>query len=460
MTYDEQVELLGRVNALEAEGRHREAIALCEGALDGAEIPEFNLALARNHYAIAVRGNEVHAWPAVLAAFDGIAKRCEQQPDVVHALGICRWVLGLFADPHRLDAKGFAYRHAAAVPVDRWWGARPEPADPDAPPPPRADLARVEHLLAGGQHVRAANALLAAAPPAVRHAREPEGVAREARYLLATLLAALDGDQVAGLLAADEFPPPGDHDAQHYDRYLLTAAGVRREQLRARAAGAPGIVIASLPKSASEFLSYTLAEALRAPVLRVTIGPPPLGTVHGKWVAAVLEGGAVTHDHFAASAANLAALKAGGLNEIWVLVRDPRAAFWSYERMQSEYDGVAAAARMDPARVLHGVKQFGDWVATWVTARDDGFPVRFVYFRDLTESPGPVMGRILQSRGGGRFVAALNDVLQVRAEGGRVSSNFRQGDDEAWRAGVPAELHAAIWDAVDERAKKLLGLKP
>ncbi|MFO0826010.1 MAG: hypothetical protein U0792_23305 [Gemmataceae bacterium] len=29
--------------------------------------------------------------------------RTEQQLDVVHAIGICRWVLELFADPHRFD---------------------------------------------------------------------------------------------------------------------------------------------------------------------------------------------------------------------------------------------------------------------------------------------------------------------------------------------------------------------
>lgn len=455
MTYEEQVELLGRVHARETEGKYHEAIALCEGVLDGTELPEFGLALARNHYALAVQGNEVHAWPAMLAAFDGIAKRCAGQPDVVHALGICRWVLDLFADPHRLDATGFAHRHSAAVPSDRWWDAALEPAGVGTAVPTRTDLGAVERLLAAGHHVRAANALLAAAPPAVRHARESDGVAREARYLLAMLLSPLDGDKVAGLLPGDEFPPPGDHDAQLYDRYLLTAAGVRREQLRARAAGAPGVVIAALPKSASAFLSYTLAEALGAPVVRVTIGPPPLGTVHSEWVAAVLEGGAVTHDHFAASPVNLAALKAGGLREVWVLVRDPRAAIWSCQRMETEYDGSVRTGRDD---VVHGVRQLADWIATWVKAREDGFLVQFVLFRDLTENPETVMVRILRSRSGDRFIPALTEVLRVRAGQGRVSSNFRQGDDEAWRAGIPTDLHGPIWDAIDTRTKQLLGL--
>jgi len=459
MTYAEQVELLGRVNTLEAAGQHREAISLCEQLLDGNEIPEFNLALARNHYAIAVKGNEIHAWPAMLAALDGIAKRTEQQPDVVHAIGICRWVLELFADPHRIDARGFYHRNADRISGSRWW-ADPEKLPQPTPAAPSPDLEDIEHLVASGQHVRGANALLAAAPPVIRFGRDPAWVAREARYLLATLYSSLAAERVAGLLAGDDFPPPGDYGGQHYDRYLLSAATINREQLRARANNIPGIVISSLPKSASEFLSSTLAETLQAPVMRVTVGDPVLGAVLGKWVADIVRGGAVTHDHFAGTDLNIAALREGGLAEVWVLVRDPRAVFWSAQKMQTEYDGVQPAERMERANVLRSVKMLGDWIGTWVRARDAGYPVRFVHFRDLTENPAVVMGRILQASGAGRFIPKLHEVLQRRAEQDRVSSNFRTGDDDAWRSAVPGELHEAIWDVVDARAKELLDLKP
>ncbi|MCE9561125.1 MAG: hypothetical protein K8U57_03625 [Planctomycetes bacterium] len=459
MTYAEQVELLGRVNTLEAAGQHREAIALCESVLDGKEIPEFNLALARNHYAIAVKGNEIHAWPAMLAALDGIAKRTEQQPDVVHAIGICRWVLSFFSDPHRLDARQFFHSYANKNPGDHWWKDA-DTATPTSTNSPAPDLEEMERLVTSGQHVRGANALLATVPAVIRHGREPESVGREARYLLATLYSALAGEKVGPLLATDEFPPPGDHGGQLYDRYLLSAAEIHREQIRAQVAEIPGIVITSLPKSASEFLSYTLAETLHAPVLRVTIGHPMLATVYAKWVAAIVKGGAVTHDHFAATDVNLAALREGGLTQIWVLVRDPRSAFWSYEKMQMEYDGVSSESRMDRAAVTRAVRMLSNWIASWVRAKEAGFPVKFVFFRQLTESPGNVMGEILTSSGAGRFVPLLHETLQQRAERGKVSSNFRKGDDEAWRAGVPAELHEAIWEVIDPSVKQLLGMKP
>lgn len=460
MTSAEQYELLARANALEREGRHAEAIAACEPAIDGSEFAEINLTLARNHYALAARGNEVHAWPALWAALDGIARRCEHEPDVAHAVHICRWVLDHFSDYARLDAAGFARRHAERHPGRSWWDSPdPSPAPAEPVPADPTDPAEFERLLRFGQHVRLVNAVLAAMPSVVRHGRDPDSVAREARYLLATLLSSVAGGRVRDLLATDEFPPPGDHDGQLYDRYLLTASRARREHLRARAAGAPGIAISALPKSASAFLSHTLAEAVGSPVLRVTIGDPALGTVYAPWAAEVARGGAVTHDHFAATECNLAALREAGVPRVWVLVRDPRAVFWSYETMRAEYDGTPPSGRMEPARVLRSMAMLGSWIASWVRAEAAGVPVRFLFFRDLAADPPAVMGRVLDESGAGRFLPALGEVLRRAADRGRVSGNFRKGDDTAWRAGVPTELHGPIWDLLPGEVKALLALE-
>ena len=73
---------------------------------------------------------------------------------------------------------------------------------------------------------------------------------------------------------------------------------------------------------------------------------------------------------------------------------------------------------------------------------------------------GRVMSEILQSSGGGAFIPKLEEVLRRRAEQTQVSSNFRKGDDDAWRTGIPAEFHEMMWDAIDSLAKELLALKP
>jgi hypothetical protein len=174
----------------------------------------------------------------------------------------------------------------------------------------------------------------------------------------------------------------------------------------------------------------------------------------------VLAGGAVTHDHFAATGPNLAALRAGGAGRVVVLVRDPRAVFWSLEGMQTEYDGVPPADRMTGEHVGRVVKLLADWVDTWVTAAAAGFPLEFVRFRELTADPAGVMCRVLERAGAGHFLPAVHDALRQRAERNHVSNNFRRGDDDAWRAHVPADLHPAAWAAIPAGVRALLDLRP
>jgi hypothetical protein len=157
---------------------------------------------------------------------------------------------------------------------------------------------------------------------------------------------------------------------------------------------------------------------------------------------------------------NLAALREAGVDPIWVLVRDPRAVLWSYQRMQAEYDGVQPGARMERWRVLSSIIMLGNWLESWVRARQGGAPVRFVRFPELRADPAGVMGGILEASGAAAFLPKLHEVLRRRAEGERVSSNFRGGEDEAWREGIPAELHGPMWDRLPAGVKELLALGP
>jgi hypothetical protein len=445
---DPKADLLDRIDALEAGGKHEEVIRLCESAIDGKEAAEVQLSLSRCCFKLASQGNELFAWPALLAALDGIEKRCASQGDIGHAVGICRWVLELFADPHRLDVLGCGRRLACGSPETGTGG------------PPPVDLDALEALNRRREYVRLGNALLAAAPSVLRYGRDECAVARECRYLLASVASSVAGDKVAGLLASDDYPMPGDHDAQHYDRYLLTAAQARRRQRLARRNGVPTILITAIPKSASEFLCYTLAEATGAAIGRVSIGDPFRGTVYAPWVTSALQGGCVTHDHFAASGLNLSALRDGEADQVVVLVRDPRAACWSLVNMLSEWDKVPPAACMTEAGLLSDVNVLSRWIDSWLTAKEAGFPVTFVHFRELTSDPAAVLGALLESRGASRFLPRLHDVLRQRTEQKRISSNFRRGDDDAWREHVPAAMHTAIWGQISLAVRDLLDLAP
>jgi hypothetical protein len=107
MYSEEELALIGRLNELEVAGEYEELIKACERAIDGREIHNVQFVLSRSCFALAAKGNEMYAWPALLAALDGIERQFQDKPDVLQAVGICRWVLDLFADPHRMDVPGF-----------------------------------------------------------------------------------------------------------------------------------------------------------------------------------------------------------------------------------------------------------------------------------------------------------------------------------------------------------------
>jgi hypothetical protein len=463
MNSEQLTALLAQIRQLEVARRYPEVVKLCESAIDGQEGPEVQFALSRSCHTLAVAGNEIYAWPALLAALDAIEKQYPEDRNVTLAIGICRWVLELFADTHRLDVRGLLDRLSAQSGELKAESGEPE-KDPSGSPlsalssPLEFRLSRFEELFRKGEYVNLGNAILAAAPTVLRYGRSEEWIAREARYLFANVASPLVGMKVAELLSAYDFPMPAGHDAQHYDRYLLTAARVRRQQRLAKGRGVPSILLASLPKAASEFLCYTLAEALEAAVVRVTIGDPILGAVHAPWVATAAEGGCVTHDHFAASKVNLAALRAGDAARIFVLVRDPRAAFWSYENMWSEWEKVPPTQRLTRARLFRGVRTMNAWIDSWIQAKKAGFPTTFLRFKDLIADPVTVMGGVLYASGATRFIPQLREVLRLREERKRLSSNFRRGDDDAWREHVPAEMHAAIWDLISPDVRNLLDL--
>lgn len=417
--------LLDRVTELEAAGRHQEAVGACEAA-DDTPCSEVHFALARNAFALAAAGDETAAWPALLAALDGFDRLTGERPDAAFAVGICRWVLDLFADPHRLD-------------VGQLVGGTERPGRPVS--------------LDGAPPVAACNAVLAAAPPRIRYGRSGGWLARESAYLTACVLAETDPARAGELLAGAGLPLPGDYEGQLYDRFLLTSARVRRQ---ARAGRAPSVLVTAIPKSASEFLSYTLAEVLGAAVARVTIGDPFAGAVSAAWAAEAAGGGCVLHDHFAATEANLAALRAAGVGRLAVLVRDPRAVAWSLAVMEAEYADTGPATPPTPELVA----RLSGWIDTWVRAAAAGFPVEFIRFQELVADPEEVLGGLLDTRGAGGFRPRLHEILEERARRPRASSNFRRGDDDAWRSHVPSESHAAVWDAIPAGVRDLLHLRP
>lgn len=446
--------MLINANNLESNGDYRGAIELCSSALGDGELPDHFLTLARNYYNLACNGDERYGWRALFAALEGIDQKCKSSgmKDVEYAIGIIRWVLDHFSDWHRFDVTA---SHTRAKLADEDCGL-PESA---------TMMSMLEGYLSmsgADEPMIIANRLYQESPLIIRPGRLSDGVERECRFALATQFSQVPGIDIRDQARFDDYPVPAAYNFQTYDKYLLTSANQEIIRLRARGRNIPSIIVTCLPKSASEFLCYTLADVLGAAIVRVTIGDPFRGLILDEWVSEITRGGAVLHDHFSARFENIKTLRQCNVGNIYVLIRDPRAVAFSLRNMGEEL-GVA----QDHADQMPGLNKpfrsfpltvgmLAQWIDGWAALQSPGFTVQFIKFSDLVANPSSVMGSILEECGASQYLPALSSVLANRGKG----SNFRKGDDNAWRSSVPCEVAADAWLRIPSSVRALLNLVP
>lgn len=460
MTEKTPTEWLIEANALERAGDHASAASICEGLLDENAFPDQYFTLARNYFSLACQGDEVFAWRALFSALEGIEKRAKELPqtDVQYAVGIIKWVLERFSDSHRIDI-------GSDVPTASCYVRDDVPASSASA---RSLLEEYRERLKTDNPVVLVNRCLREAPVIARPGRTAQDVSRELKFMLANRFSTLPDGNVPDLLNDGDFPVPGGFDLQLYDNYLQTASRAELRRLQARARGVPGVLLTCLPKSASEFLCYTLADVLDVPIVRATIGNPLEGVILEKWMREITRGGCIMHDHFGARPENLAALKQCGIGHIHVLIRDPRAVAFSLRNMGEEM-GVAESVSErfgivskgdhdanDSSYFCSSVALLSRWIEMWMEASASGIEVRFVHFADLTADPAGVMGGMLDTSGAAKYRDRLVTTLAERGKG----SNFRSGNDQAWRQRIAADVAHDAWSLIAQPVRELLDLEP
>ena len=237
------------------------------------------------------------------------------------------------------------------------------------------------------------------------------------------------------------------------------AAAIRQHQMVAIGRGIPLIMIASMPRSASASLTQTIAATLDIPILRVSSGNFPHYFIVPRWLNHAASGGAVTHDHSAASAYNLAALIKGGIQHVFVLVRDPRAAAASaavlYKPSLSRLGRESLARRM----VRDVLYSYLPWLNEWVAASvDQSSPLKIHWIHsDKARADMDAAVRDIVSILAPQHPALEKHLGQKAVE---VTANFNAGDDDAWRKVVDASDQAQMWDAMTEETRALFGFAP
>jgi hypothetical protein len=251
----------------------------------------------------------------------------------------------------------------------------------------------------------------------------------------------------------------GPEDDRLFSDHVTLCMVAREHQLDAIKRAIPAILFACMPRSASATLVYSFAKLLDVPVLHTSIGAFPDYFLAPSWLDTFLEGGALTHDHVTLNDFNFGILKARGPRDVFVTIRDPRAAARSQVYWLSRWGNLGSAS-VEARIERQCIDNFVPWLQSWIErSRDPASPLRVHMIkyqdtvRDLTGTIRQVAQHLRDEFPAMASIAERADVEEIRM-------HFNQGDDAAWRSEVGAATRQKLWDACTPDIRDLLDLTP
>jgi hypothetical protein len=176
------------------------------------------------------------------------------------------------------------------------------------------------------------------------------------------------------------------------------------------------------------------------------------------WLDVFLEGGAVTQDHFMPEDFNFGVLKARAPRDVFVTIRDPRAAARSQAHWLARW-GDGGAAPVEQRIERQCVDNFIPWLQSWIDCSRTTSPLRIhmIKFGDVVRDLSGTVRQIA------RTLAPEFPDMAAYADRGDIDEvriHFKQGDDEAWRSEVSDATRQRLWDACTPNIRELLHLSP
>jgi hypothetical protein len=254
---------------------------------------------------------------------------------------------------------------------------------------------------------------------------------------------------------------PSPEDDQVFSERLNSSRVVRAWQKRAIARGMPPILVACMPRSGSGTLTQTLSALFDMPSLHLSVGWFPNYYLVPSWLGMFLEGGAITQDHFGPGDFNAGVIASRRISDMFVLVRDPRAAACSWAHFTAAPHRAAGQADLPFDRRVEEIfaKRFVPWLQGWCErAKDPGFHTRvhWLTFREVTTDQPGVLRRICDIMG--NEYPALRSLREAPVT--EMRSHFVHGNDEAWRDDVAEPTQRCMWEQCPPEMRDLLDLKP
>lgn len=229
-------------------------------------------------------------------------------------------------------------------------------------------------------------------------------------------------------------------------------------QETARAKGLGGMIINTMPKSASESIWNKLAEGLGMAQCHLSIGLFPECCVIPARIAKVAAGGIIAKEHIPANAHNLRVMERHGTTRMIVHLRDPRQATLSWahfvrEDVSRRLMGPIWRRTVPPAAALnaelpetldwcieHYLPILVDFIEGWARLHDDpGSPVEvdFLTFEQFRTDPESYFQRALD------FYGVERSRFHAEAEAETV--HLRKGALDEWREVFSGAQRQAAW---------------
>ena len=239
--------------------------------------------------------------------------------------------------------------------------------------------------------------------------------------------------EAAQAIAASNVLPYSGGDALFHDAVAESIAFAHAQE-DAIGRGVPAVILASMPRAVSAALTQTLAQITGAPIVRASIGEFPNCWLMPSWLRRLARGGAILHDHFGASEFNLVELREQGINKVFVLVRDPRAAAMSAAKM--EFGDQPKEGDIETAYL-----KYISWLRGWLEAEGlEKIEVRWIRSSDVTYGSASLKAVLTTILGANsKFAEQISNVSLA-------SANFTGQPSDVWRESVSCQLRNRMWN--------------
>jgi hypothetical protein len=251
---------------------------------------------------------------------------------------------------------------------------------------------------------------------------------------------------------------PGSGGRKIFSDHLAESLELHRRQELAKSRSIPSVLIAAMPRSASASLTQTIGTLLDIPTMRASCGNFPEYFLMPRWFGLAASGAAVFHDHFGASLFNLRVLTDNNVNEVFVRIRDPRSAIYSWLSLRIKVGTLNIATDFEHTLIQEYNRCFIPWLQGWIavaTKPEFGIKVHWSLYQPRRDAVADAVRGILST------LAATHASLEPYHTGDipLVEANFVEGDDESWRRSVSPDCQKRLWEATPTEVRDLLALR-